>query len=49
MLLKGVLPILYEKGIESKLSGNEVDYTNDLLLLIKIMLCSKFYFQKVLN
>jgi len=31
--------ILYGKGIESKLSGNEDDYTNSSILLVKNMLC----------
>ena len=38
---------LQEKGFNLKLSGNEVDYTNALLLPIRIMLCSKLHCQKV--
>jgi len=30
----------------SNLSGNEVYYKNALILLIKIMLCSKLHYQK---
>jgi len=35
-----------EKAFKLKLSGNEVYYTNALLLLIKNMLCSKLHCQK---
>ena len=38
--------ILLEKSFNSKLSGNGVCCTNALLLLIKIMLCSKLHNQK---
>ena len=41
--------ILYEKIFNFKLSGNEVFSTNVLLLLIKIMLCSKLHHQIFLN
>ena len=37
--------ILYEKGIKSKLSGNEVYSTNSFILLVKNMLCSKISMQ----
>jgi hypothetical protein len=40
--------ILCEKAFKLKLSGNEVDYTNSLILLVKNMLCSKLHCQKVL-
>ena len=36
---------LYEKGIESKLSGNEVHYTNASILVVKNMLLSKLHCQ----
>ena len=39
--------ILYEKGIELELSGDEVYYTNIFVLLVKNMLCGKFHYQKV--
>jgi len=38
--------ILYEKKIQSKLSGNKFFYTNSLISLAKNMLCSKFHCQK---
>jgi len=37
------------KSFNSKLFGNEVHCTNALLLLIKIMLCSKLYCRKGLS
>jgi hypothetical protein len=40
---------LIEKCFNLKLSGNEVYYTNSLILVVKIMLCSKLHCQKVLN
>ena len=40
----------YERGVLiQKLSGHEVYRTNALILLIKIMLCSKLHHQKVLG
>ena len=42
-------PTLQDKSFNPKLSGNEVYRTNALLLLIKIMLCSKLHCQKGLN
>ena len=41
--------ILYEKGIELKLPGNEIYYTNALILLVKNMLCCKHHCQKGFN
>ena len=41
------LGILYEKGIEFKLSGNEFYYTNSLILLVENMLCSRLHSQIV--
>ena len=41
--------ILWEKSFDLKHSGTEVYWTTNLLLLIKIMLCSKFHCQKVLS
>ena len=41
-----VAGILYGKTIELNLSGNEVDYSNYLILLVKNMLCSKHHCQK---
>ena len=38
--------ILYEKSFNLKTSGNEVYYTNSLILLIKMMLCGKIHGQK---
>ena len=38
-------PILYEKLFNLKTSSNEVYYTNSLILLIKMMLCSKLHCQ----
>ena len=46
-LLRTMSPILYEKGIKLKLSGNQVCYTNCLISLFKIMLCGKRHYQKV--
>ena len=40
---------LKKKSFNSKLSGNEVYFTNALLSLMKIMLCSKLHCHKVLN
>jgi len=40
--------ILCEKGFKLKLSGNEVFYTNSLILLVDNMLCGKVHFEKVL-
>ena len=40
--------VLFEKGVNLKLSGNEVYYTNTLLLVVKNMLRSKLHYQKVL-
>ena len=40
-------PIIYEKVIKLKLSGNEVYYTKSLILLVTNMLCSKLHCQKV--
>ena len=42
------MSICQEKSFNLKLSGNEVDFTNALLLL-KIILCSKLQYQKVFN
>ena len=39
----------YKESFNLELSGNEVYYTNALLLLIKIMLCSKLHCPKVLD
>ena len=41
--------VLQEKSFNFKLSSNEVYCTNALLLLMKIMLSSKFIASKVLN
>ena len=50
MLPGDLLPsILYEKGIKLNLSGNEVDFTNSEILLVKSMLCSKLHCQKGFN
>ena len=40
---------LIEKGVNLKLSGTEVYYTNTLLLVVKNMLRSKLHYQKDLN
>ena len=40
---------LYEKGIKLKRSGNDVYYTNSLILLVKNMLCSKLHRQNGFN
>ena len=42
------LLILYKKGIKFKLAGNQVYYTNPLILLVKNLLCRKIHCQKVL-
>ena len=39
--------ILWEKSFNLKLSGDEFYSTNALLLIKKIMLCSRLYCQKV--
>ena len=39
---------LCEKGIEFKLSGNDVYYTIALILLVKNMLCSRIHCHNVL-
>ena len=41
--------ILYEMCFNLKLSGNEVDCTIFLILLVKIMLCSTLHSQEVLD
>jgi hypothetical protein len=41
--------VLYEKGIKSKLSGNEICYTSYSILLVEKMLRSKLHRQKGLN
>ena len=41
--------LLCENKNKTKLHGNEVDYTNSLLLPVKNMLCSKLHFQKGLK
>ena len=41
--------ISYEMKNKSKLSGSEVYYTNSLILVIEIMLCSKLHRQKDSN
>jgi hypothetical protein len=38
------LHILHEKGIKFKHSGNEVYYTNSIMLLVENVLCSKLHF-----
>ena len=38
-----------KRDLNSNLSGNQVYYTNSLLLLVKNMLCSKLYRQKGFN
>ena len=45
---RGGLLLLYEKAFRFKLSGNEVDHTNSLILLVKNVLCSKLHHQKFL-
>ena len=35
--------ILSERSLNLKLSGNEVDYTNSLMLIVKNKLCSKLH------
>ena len=45
----GLLLIMWENGFNVKLSGNEVRYTNSLILLAENMLCSKLHCQKDLN
>ena len=40
--------ISLEKAFDSKLSGNEVCFTNSLEFLRKNMLCSKLHYQRVL-
>ena len=40
--------ILYENGIKSKKSGNEVDYTACTSLIILKNSCSKIHYQEVL-
>ena len=42
-------PILQEKGFDSKLSGNEVYYTNSLTLPVKILLSSQHHCQMLFN
>jgi hypothetical protein len=37
-----------ERGLNQKLSGNVVYYTNFLILLVKNMLCSQLHCQKIL-
>ena len=37
--------VFHEKGIKFKLSGYKVHYANPLILIIKNMLCRKFYCQ----
>jgi len=44
-----LLLILHEEGIRLKLVGNEVCYTNALMLLGRNMLCCKFHCQKGFN
>ena len=41
--------ILLEKSFNLNISGNEVHCTIALLLPMKIMLCSKIYYQKVVD
>ena len=43
------LQISYEKAFKSKLSGNEVYYTNPLTLLVNNMLSSQLHLNKVFN
>jgi hypothetical protein len=38
-----------KRELNWNLSGNEVHYTNSSILLVKNMLCSKFYCQKDFN
>jgi len=45
----GARATLYEKGFKLQLFGNEVYYTNSLLLLVQNMLCSKLHYQKDFN
>jgi hypothetical protein len=52
-LVRAVQPsartILQENRFNLKLFGNEVYFTNALVVLIEIMLCSKLHCQTVLN
>ena len=47
-LIFGTKRISYEKGIDSKLSGDEVYCTNYVILLAKSISCSELHFQKFL-
>jgi hypothetical protein len=48
-LCRGGLQFHRKRISNSQFSGNEVYCTNSLLLLIKIMLCSKLHCQRDLN
>ena len=48
-LLWGGSRISHEKGIKSKLSGDEVYYTNSFMLLVTNMLCSNFHCRRCLS
>ena len=41
--------LMRKESQSKKTSGNKIHYTNSLILLIKIMLCSKLHYQKFLE
>jgi len=47
VFLESILTILYEEGIKLRISGNDLYYTNSLILLVKNMLCDKLHRKEV--